>query len=554
MGGQRGRLGGWRETVRLGEVFVNADVVTMDPALPSAQAFAAVGGRFTAIGSNQELRRWVDRERGVVDLGGRTVIPGLIESHSHPSLYALTLLQTDCRTPPNWTLSEVKGRVKAMAEALGAGRWVRGWGYDDTLISEGRHLTRTDLDDAAPANPVLVSHVSGHLAYANSLALAIAGIGAGTPQPPGGEIPRDERGLPTGLLKEHAAQELVLRHIPPYSTQAFKDALGQTIRLYNEAGITSSHDAAVGYFREGRQVLQAYGELEEEGRLDLRIYLNVVEGLYGDLPDRGPDTIFGSERLQLGCVKLFQDGSIQALTAALEEPYQNAPGWRGDIIHPQDVLDQLVEHYHRRGIQVAVHANGDRAIESALQALERAQRLQPRDDARHLIIHCQLASGDQISRMKRLGVIPSFFVNHVYYWGDRHATLFLGSERAARIDPLATAVKEGLVFTLHSDLPVTPVDPLFSMHCAVNRRTREGVVLGPQERISPLDALRAYTVHGAYCSFEENAKGSIEVGKAADFVVLSENPLTVPPERIQDIRVLRTVLGGRTVYEAGQEA
>jgi hypothetical protein len=540
--------------VRAEQVFVNADVVTMNPALPSARAFAVLGDRFVAVGPNQEVQGWMERESRVVDLGGRTVVPGFIESHSHPSLYALTLLQTDCRTPPCRTVAEVRERVRVMAGALGAGRWVRGWGYDDTLIAERRHLNRADLDDAAPANPVLVSHVSGHLAYANSPALAIAGIDSATPQPPGGEIERNERGVPTGLLKERAAQELVLRHIPPYSTAQLKDALGQTMRVYHQAGITSSHDAAVGYFREGGQVFQAYGEMEEEGRLDLRIYLNVVEELYRALPDLGVRTRFGSGRLRLGAVKLFQDGSIQALTAALEEPYQNAPGRRGDLIHPQEVLDELVEHYHSRGIQVAVHANGDRAIESTLQALERAQRLHSRDNARHLIIHGQLASRDQIRRMKRLGVIPSFFVNHVYYWGDRHVALFLGPERAARIDPLGAAVQEGLIFTLHSDLPVTPVDPLLSMHCAVNRRTREGMVLGPEERISPLEALRAYTVHGAFCSFEENAKGSIEVGKLADFVVLSENPLRVPPERIREIRVLRTVLGGRTVYEAGQEA
>ncbi|HVO83698.1 MAG TPA: amidohydrolase, partial [Syntrophobacteria bacterium] len=379
-------------------VFVNAEVVTMNPALPSARAFAVRGDRFAAVGSNQELRRRVDRETRVVDLGGRTVVPGFTESHSHPSLHALTLLQADCRTPPCGTVADVRERVKAMAGALGAGRWVRGWGYDDTLIAERRHLNRTDLDDAAPANPVVVSHVSGHLAYANSLALAIAGIGSTTPQPPGGEIQRDERGVPTGLLKEHAAQELVLKHIPPYPTAELKDALGRTMRVYHRAGITSSHDAAVGYFREGRQVFQAYGELEEEGRLELRIYLNVVDELYRDLPLLGMEARFGSGRLRLGCVKLFEDGSIQALTAALEEPYQNAPGRRGDLIHPQEVLDELVEHYHRRGIQVAVHANGDRAIESTLQALERAQRLHHRDDARHLIIHCQLASRDQIRR------------------------------------------------------------------------------------------------------------------------------------------------------------
>ena len=530
------------------QIFVNACVVTMNDALPSAQAFAVRGDRFAAVGSNEELQGWADRESRVVDLGGRTVVPGFIEPHSHPSLYALTLLQADCRTPPCRTVVEVKERVKAMAGTLGVGRWVRGWGYDDTLIAERRHLNRADLDDAAPANPVLVSHVSGHLAYANSLALAIAGIGSGTPQPAGGEIQRDERGVPTGLLKEHAAQELVLEHIPPYSTPELKGVLGRTMSVYHQAGITSSHDAAVGYFREGRQVFQAYGELEEEGRLELRIYLNVVEELYRDLQDRGTDTRFGSGRLRLGCVKLFQDGSIQALTAALEEPYQNAPGRRGDLVHPQDALDELVERYHSRGIQVAIHANGDRAIESTLQALERAQRLHPRDDARHLIIHCQLASRDQIRRMKRLGVIPSFFVNHVYYWGDRHVALFLGPERAARIDPLGTAVQEELIFTLHSDLPVTPVDPLFSMHCAVNRLTRNGRVLGPEERIHPLEALKAYSVYAAACSFEEDLKGSIEKGKLADFVVLSESPMRVRPESIKDIRVLKTVVGGRTVY------
>ena len=166
-----------------------------------------------------------------------------------------------------------------------------------------------------------------------------------------------------------------------------------------------------------------------------------------------------------------------------------------------------------------------------------------------MIIHCQLASKDHIRRMNRIGIIPAFFVNHVYYWGDRHASIFLGPERARQIDPLATSLKEGLMFTLHSDLPVTPVDPLFSIHCAVNRLTKEGAVLGPEERISPLEALKGYTIHATHCSFEENNKGSIEKGKLADFAVLSGNPLKIEPERIKDIRVLRTIIGGKTVYE-----
>ena len=536
------------------QVFVQADVATMDPERPSAQAVAVSGDRFCGVGSEEEVRPWVGGKTRVVDVAGRTIVPGFIESHSHPSLYAMTLLQADCRTPPNRSVEEVKRRLKVMASEAGSGQWVRGWGYDDTFVAERRHLDRGDLDEAAPKNPVLVSHVSGHLAYANSVALEIAGIGSESPQPADGKIEKDERGIPTGLLKEQGAQDLVLRHVPPYTVSQLKDALQQTMKTYHRAGITSSHDAAVGYFREGREVLQAYGELEAEGRLDLRIYLNLVEELYREILELGPAARFDSERLRLGSVKLFQDGSIQALTAALAQPYWSEPESRGSLLLAQEALDELVEHYHSRGLQVAVHANGDRAIDSTLQALARAQRLHPRKDSRHLIIHVQLATRDQIRRMRELGVLPSYFVNHVYYWGDRHVSLFLGPERAARIDPLGTSVEEGLIFTLHSDLPVTPVDPLFSMDCAVNRRTREGRVLGPEERISAREALEAYTVHGAYSTFEEHRKGSIQVGKLADFAVLSENPLEVPPERIKEIKVLRTVLGGRTVYEAGKGA
>ena len=230
------------------------------------------------------------------------------------------------------------------------------------------------------------------------------------------------------------------------------------------------------------------------------------------------------------------------------EPYYNRPDFRGELILPQETLDGIVDKYHGEGIQIAVHANGDRAIESVIHAFEKAQQRHPGRDHRHMIIHCQLATQDHIRRMKRLGVVPSYFGNHVYYWGDRHAAMFLGPERARRIDPLSRSLKEGLIFTLHSDLPVTQVDPLFSMHCAVNRITRQGEVLGPEERISPLAALKAYTSYAASCSFEEDLKGSIEAGKLADFAVLSDNPLTVSPEAIKDIQVEATVAGGQVVF------
>jgi predicted amidohydrolase YtcJ len=322
----------------------------------------------------------------------------------------------------------------------------------------------------------------------------------------------------------------------------------QAVKDYYRAGVTSAHDAAIGYFRDADQILVAYEQLVAENRLPLRTYLTVVEADFQRLLKTAARTTVDSQRLKFGAVKFFQDGSIQALTAALEKPYQCRPEQRGSLIHSQEALDAYVETYHRRGYQIAIHANGDRAIESALRALERACTRFTGKDLRHMIIHCQMANRNQLQRMKQIGAMPSFFVNHVYYWGDRHADLFLGNSRAKLIDPLATAVKTGLPFTLHSDLPITPVDPLFSMHCAVNRQTRAGVVLGADERIQPLEALKAYTIWAARCSFEEAEKGSIKEGKLADFAVLSGNPLLTQPDTINNIQVLQTVIGGTTVY------
>lgn len=534
--------------MKVDEIHANGVVHTMDRANSTVEAFAVSGGRFCFVGSNAEVLKLAGRGTEVHDLGGGTVLPGFIETHSHLSLHAITLLQANCRTPPNATIEDVKARLRESAADKGPGHWVRGWGFDDTLIQEKRHLTRRDLDEAVPHHPVYVSHTSGHLAYVNSPALRLAGIASDTPQPDGGEIHLDPGGEPSGLLAEEPAQRLVLNHIPPYPVSELRESMAVSMRAFHKAGITSIHDAAIGYFRQHKPILEAYRHMEASGRLHIRVYLTLVEEVYGNLLEMGLGTGFGSEFLKLGAVKLFQDGSIQARTAALSQPYLNSGDHRGEFILGRETLDELVLRYHRRGIQVAVHANGDRAVESVLDAVERAQRTHPRRDARHMIIHCQLARESHIRRMKEAHIIPSYFVNHVYYWGDRHVSLFLGPERAKGIDPLASTVAVGLPFTLHSDLPVTPVDPLFSIHCAVNRLTKDGRVLGPDQRIPPLEAVKAYTSHAAACSFEEDLKGSIESGKLADFVVLSGSPMRVPPESIKDIQVLKTVVGGRTVF------
>jgi hypothetical protein len=270
-----------------------------------------------------------------------------------------------------------------------------------------------------------------------------------------------------------------------------------------------------------------------------------INDWFGDTP---------RERIKPGAVKLFQDGSIQGYTGYLSAPYYQQPegktGYCGYARHSRQELAEMVKQFHRAGYQIGIHANGDAAIDDVLYAYQEAQREFPRPDARHRIEHCQTPREDQLDRMKELGVTPSFFVGHVYYWGDRHRDIFLGPERGARISPLASALRRGIRFTLHDDTPVTPVNPLMSVWAAVNRNTRDGKLLGPEQRISVMQALRAVTSDAAWQNFQEREAGSIEIGKRADFVVLDRNPLTIPPADIRDIRVLETIVGGEPVFAA----
>jgi predicted amidohydrolase YtcJ len=252
-------------------------------------------------------------------------------------------------------------------------------------------------------------------------------------------------------------------------------------------------------------------------------------------------------------VKLFQDGSLQGFTGFLTAPYQTQPAGKSDYVgypaRPRERLVESVRKYHRAGYQIAIHGNGDAAIDDILYAFRVVQQEMPRSDARHRIEHCQTPREDQLAAMKELGITPSFFVGHVYYWGDRHRDIFLGAERAAQISPLASALRHGLRFTVHNDTPVTPVNPLLLVWCSVNRLTKDGQVLGPEQRIGVFEALRAVTGDAAWQNFEEKTKGTIEPGKLADFVVLAENPLTVQSERLKDLEILQTIVGGQTVYD-----
>ncbi len=517
----------------------------MAPGQPNADTFLVCGDRFVAVGTLDEVRRHSPPDVDEVDLKGKTVLPGFVETHNHLCYYAMSLLNVDCSATTNHSIKDIQDKIRERAQNLKPGEWLEGSNYDDTLIAECRHLTRSDLDEALSNNPIVIWHTTGHLGYANSIALEIAGITRDTPQPEGGTIDKDENGEPTGLLMEPAAQNMVACFLPQPDVSVFKEMIPRAVEHFNLEGVTSIHDGAIGMIGEtGPTIYQAYQELEAENQLFLRVYLTTMHDAYENLIKMGIGRGFGSDLLRIGAVKIFQDGSIQCLTAALTQGYQCQPDFQGEFIRPQEKLDALVERYQKKGLQIAIHANGDAAIESVICAFERAQEKYPQSDLRHMIIHCQTASDDHITRMNELGIVPSYFPNHVHYWGDRHVSMFLGPERAARINPLGSSVKAGLRFTLHADTPVTPISPLHSIHCAVNRVTREGHILGRDERISPYEALKAYTTDAAYCSFEEDRKGSISSGKLADFIVLSDNPITIDPLGIKNIQILKTYLGG----------
>jgi predicted amidohydrolase YtcJ len=391
-------------------------------------------------------------------------------------------------------------------------------------------------------------HISGHLAVTNSRGLERLEIDRDTPDPEGGLIRRDpETGEPDGVLEEtamHGVQEQLLPGL--LGGLRMVRSAGE---LYVSQGVTTAQS---GLSPSGLMRMLTW--LSRLGLIPVRLVLwpdaTTAEAM---LDGSFSYDSFDPLRVRSGAVKLFGDGSIQGYTGYLSEPYHVPPGadpdYRGYPRLPRDELIEQVVRFHSAGLQVAVHGNGDASIDDILEAFETAQRAHPRDDARHVVIHAQMTRDDQLDRMAELGVIPSFFSLHSFYWGDRHRKLFMGPERAARMSPARSALERGVPFTIHCDTPVVPMEPLRLVWAAVNRRTRSGFTVGEAERIDIMQALRAVTIDAAWQHFEEADKGSLEPGKLADLVILDRSPLD-DPEGVDRIRVLETVIGGRSVYRA----
>lgn len=525
-------------------------IYTMDESRPEAEAVVIRNGKISYLGNADEARRIVGQRTEVIDLGDRVALPGFIESHSHPILYGRYLEEVDCRYCSS--LDEIVDALRARAKATPPGEWVVGNGYDHTLLKEARHPTRHELDRTSGEHPVLLRNITVHNVVANTKALQLAGITSATPDPKGGRIGRDEHGEPDGVLWEWA-QGLVQSHLPEAKVGDVRRQLEGAAGEYLSAGVTSVVDAAVG-LANGMRDAEAYALIAEDGGLPVRMGAAILYPLWKELQGgAGPGLEWQGdpERVRPLAVKFFQDGSIQIRTAALRQPYYGEIEPAGHhLIWSQEDLDCMVADAHSSGWQIWTHGNGDAAIGSILDAYERALTQGPRAEHRHRVEHCQTAGEDQLDRIKDLGVAVSFFAPHVWYWGDRHRDLFLGPERAARMDPLASALRRGIRFGMHNDSPVTPISPLLSVGTAASRLTSGGQTLGAEQAITTHQALKAMTLDGAYLAFEEDVKGTLKEGKLGDVVILEADPYVAAPERIKEIAVSATIVGGEVLHHA----
>ena len=529
-------------------------IVTVNPAQPTAEAVAIRGGKIVAVGSQADVLRHKGPSTQVTDLAGRTLVPGFVDGHSHFFTCGTVQVQALCASPPAGpctTVADVLGQLKKLQARLklAPGKFVVGFGYDPDLLAEKRAPTKQELDAAFPDNPVILVHVSGHGAMLNSKALAAYDITAATPTPSGGVIGREPGSdEPNGLLFETAFLP-VFAKVPGPSDDEQIELLKTGQDLYLREGITTAQEGAtMKHDFDLLQIAAARGLL----KLDVIAlpFITDIDAIFEGQPPRSEKTY--TNRLRIGGVKLLMDGSPQGKTAFFTTPYLTGgpagqKDWRGEPTFPQPLLNEMVKKVYDGGAQLFVHCNGDAAIDALLEAHRFAAGDDPAKPRGTVGIHSQFIRPDQLRKYAAWKITPSFFTLHCFYFGDTHIAN-RGLAQAAFISPLKSARALGLRPSNHTDFNVSPLSQIFTIHTAVNRVTRSGRVLGGDERVTPLEALEAVTIDGARQYGEEDQKGSIEVGKLADLVILSGNPLTVAPATIQDIRVEETIKDGATVW------
>jgi predicted amidohydrolase YtcJ len=531
-------------------IFLGGNIITMDPGKPMVQAVAIKDGRFWKVGKDEEVKALAGRKTKTIQLKGRAVTPGFIDSHQHFSQVGTNLLQIDCSPEVCKSIAQIQREVLKQTRRKPPGQWIRGVGYDDTKTVDKRILTRWDLDQVAPEHPVFIQHVSGHWAVTNSKGLQAGGVQEETPDPKGGAYGRDSQtGKLNGILYEQAEFAYVFEGmtgqtpiIPPFSLRDRIKGLRLASDMYLASGITGVHDALVSALS-----LETYQEAFRGGDLNLRVYMLITYEYLPHLMALRLKTGFGNEWLKVGGIKIIADGAIAGRTAYLSEPYVGTQE-RGILVaESEEALHESIRRGHEAGFQVCVHANGDRGIEMTLDGFEKALNALPRKDHRHRLEHCTVVNPEILRRIKKLKLLALPFGSYIHHHGEKMIP-FYGPERVEMMFAHRSFLDYGIPVSGSSDNPCGPHEPLLAIQSCVTRKSAAGEVLAPKQRITVDEAIYLYTQASAYASFEENLKGSIEPGKLADLVVLGADPRRVDPDGIKDIPVEMTVVGGEIKY------
>ena len=543
----------WLQAIEEADLIISSNKVILMTGVEQAQplSIAIKNEKIIWIGSHQDGAT-IQGEH--INFGNQAVLPGFIDAHGHASYLAFATQVANIASPPvgkinniNDLQTELKNFIKD--SDIQPGEWLIGLGYDDSLLTERRHPTRDDLDEVSTEHPIYLIHVSAHLGAANSLGLSLAKINSKTQNPPGGKIRRYENSLePNGVFEETAAYPL-----QQLAMSAYKDPIGsvkKAMEIYARNGITTAQDGA-----SSLETISLMNAADAQGMINIDVISYPIgqNGLIENL-----DTIsFGAYqgRVKVGGIKLILDGSPQGKTAYLTQPYYKPPHnesklYKGYPLIPQKDLSGLVKKYADLSIPIMAHANGDAAADMLIKAVKDAEI---ESDHRTIMIHAQTVREDQLDLMKKLEIIPSYFSTHTFYWGDWHRDSVFGPDRAMRISPTKSTLERDMPFTVHNDSPVVPPDMMRLLWATTNRQTRSGKILGKQQRISTYSAIEAITINAAYQHFEDDLKGSIEVGKQADLVVLSEDPLSIDTKNLLEVNVVATFSHGVEVFNAVKE-
>ena len=529
-----------KERKLLKKVYFNGNFITLEE--QSVEAVLIENSIIKKVGQKEEILKLVDEKTEVIDLNGKTMMPAFIDAHSHFSAVANEFLQVSLKNCKNFREIQEKLLKYKEENNVPEGKWINANGYDNNILIENKQITKKELDEVLPNNPIVIQHQSGHTGIMNSLGLKLVGITNETVSPDGGLIEKINGEL-TGYLEENAFIENV-KKVPMPSIDDLKQAFKRAEMKYASYGIATVQEGFL-----PKELLNIYKAIVKENQCKLDVISYVDKNILQDIYNEFPKCIKKYyNHFKIGGIKIFLDGSPQARTAWMREPYIGDNNYYGYGTMKDEEVEEAINLAYKNKLQILAHCNGDRASQQYINAIKNITENNKEDISkiRPVLIHGQLLGINQLDEVKNLGIIPSYFIAHVYYWGDIHIKNF--GKRAEVITPAGSSLRKNILFTFHQDSPVIEPNMFETIWCAVKRQTKTGVLLGNSEKINVIDAIKAVTTNSAYQYFEENEKGSIKEGKTADLIIVDKNPLNIDIDELREVKVLETIKGGETIF------